>query len=579
MSARDNWDVLGRRWSRRIVVRGAVLSGAALTGAACAGAATPAAPAPAPAATAPPAAAAAPTTAPTVAPTPVGGTPKYGGTVKFGVTGETNSLDPHRTQSTLFYAQGVGLIYSRLVKPSGGPERKGDEILLTGDVAQEKIEQPDDLTYIFKLRPNVKFHNIAPVNGREMTMNDVVYSFERQRELRLNSAFLPQIEKMEVVDRGTLKITTPRPDADFLGALASSVNLIVAREAVESRNGDLSEGPHIGTGPWLYDSFERTVAARLKKNPDYFIRGVPYVDGVEFLRIAEPAVSHAAFRTQEIPVTNTHFTKKDVDELKRQFPQLTTTLSRTNGSGLEIGFDQARPPFNDRRVRQAISLGLDRQSIIDTAFDGAGTWGLILFAADTNLLLPEDEYKTRHYKRDVARARQLLAEAGVPTPLEVEFTIIRFSQVWDDAAQLAVDQLKEIGVNARLRHVDAAVWSAQTQTGQGDYQAYLGPLLPATSTTGDLRQRLHSTGTRNASKTKDPRLDEMIDRQATLIRDPAARRNALHELQRYVVEQNYVISINGFVSPGARWPWIKNYRTVGQPGGDQEPVTWIWVEK
>ena len=136
------------------------------------------------------------------------------------------------------------------MKPTAGPERAGDSVLYAGDVA-EKWDLADERTYVFKLRANVKFHNIKPVNGRALTAEDVKYSFERQVALRTTAGFLPAIEKIEVVDSLTLRITLPKPDADFIATLATPQNLVLAREAVESApSGDLKEGPTIGTSGW-----------------------------------------------------------------------------------------------------------------------------------------------------------------------------------------------------------------------------------------------------------------------------------------------------------------------------------------
>src|SRR5262249_45028750 len=163
----------------------------------------------------------------------------------------------------LLFSQGPGVAYSRLVKPTAGPERKGDEILIVGDVA-ERWDQPDDATYIFKLRPGSRFHNIPPVEGRELTAEAIVYSFTRQRELRPTASFLPQIEKIEAPDRQTLRISLGRPDADFLPTLAAAQNVIVAREAVDLK-GDLKEGPTIGSGPWISERWEPNSVARVRK--------------------------------------------------------------------------------------------------------------------------------------------------------------------------------------------------------------------------------------------------------------------------------------------------------------------------
>src|SRR2546426_950533 len=96
-------------------------------------------------------------------------------------------------------------------------------------------EQPDDVTYLFKLQPGVKFQNIAPVNGRPVTANDVKFSFERQIALKTNAGRLPAIDRIEVVDPQTVKIVSPKPDADFLVSLAFASNRIVPHETVEAK--------------------------------------------------------------------------------------------------------------------------------------------------------------------------------------------------------------------------------------------------------------------------------------------------------------------------------------------------------
>jgi peptide/nickel transport system substrate-binding protein len=559
------------RLSRRRVVIGGVTTGAGLAALACS--ATPAPPAPVGATSAPAAPAAA---APAPTGTPEGGVPKLGGALKFGATGETSTLDPHGTQSTLLLSQGPGVAYARLVTPTSGPQRKDDSLVIVGDMA-ERWDQPDDTTYVFKLRPGVKWHNIPPVNGRELVADDIVYSYNRQVEMRINASYLPAGAKFEAVDKQTVKVTLPKPDADFLATLAAYHNVIVAREAVDLK-GDLKEGPTIGTGPWIHESWTPNSVARVKKNPDYYQKGLPYLDALEFPRISDDQVKIAAFRAQELGRAMPGLTAKDIAALKQQFPQLVTGSYRLIASGLEMGFDQTKPPFNDKRVRQAFQIGIDRQQIIETAFDGSGWVSTLLKVPDHSYVVPDEELKTKWYKRDVAAARQLLAAAGVQTPLEVEFFHLQFVQTWTTAAELTIAQLKEIGVNARLKVVDTTVWSTQ-QAGQGEYQAYHGAILSGSSANADLYQRYYSTGSRNPTKTRDKTLDDMIDRQAVMSRDPEGRKRALLEIQRYLLDQVYATSIETFVSVYANWPWMRNYRPILQNTGDHEPLTWVWLDK
>src|SRR5262249_14082075 len=157
-----------------------------------------------PAAPAAPAAAAAPTAAPTAPAV------KLGGTFRAYSSSETPNLDPDLNSTSLLHVAGPGIVLSKLMQfradvPPGSS-------IPTGDLA-ESWEQPDELTYIFKLRPNAKFQNIAPVNGREVVAEDVKFSFERQVALKINAGRLPQFARIEPVDPKTVKIVTPKPDA------------------------------------------------------------------------------------------------------------------------------------------------------------------------------------------------------------------------------------------------------------------------------------------------------------------------------------------------------------------------------
>src|SRR5439155_15506289 len=300
-----------RRLGRRAFVRGAAVAGAA-TGitslAGCAGGGTPAAPTSAaganvaPAATSAAPAAAVATAAPQI---------KYGGTYRFAIQSEANDLDPHLAGGLIgSLVYGPGIAYSKLLMYRA--DVKPPDTIPTGDLA-ESWEQPDERTYIFKTRKNAKWQNIAPVNGRAVVAEDVKLSYERQIGLKTNAARLPQLDKIEVVDPNTLKLTAVKPDADFLVSLAYTFNKIVPHESWELK-GDLKEGPVIGSGPWIHDKWDKGQIATLNKNPDYYLKGFPRVDRVEIPRITDAATVISAFRGKEIDtITSSIITASDID--------------------------------------------------------------------------------------------------------------------------------------------------------------------------------------------------------------------------------------------------------------------------
>src|SRR5207237_1784029 len=203
------------------------------SGAGTAGAPNHAAPAPPPAA--PPSSPQAPTgsaTAPAAAPaTPTAPAIKRGRTIRTGHASTYPHLDPHQTTSSFTAGYGVGLWFSRLVKVD--VRVPVPATIPVPDLA-ESWEQPDDTTYLFKLRANARWQNISPVNGRAVTVDDLLYSLDRIRTPGFpNASALGAVAKIEAVDRMTIKLSLSRPGADFLVDLSGGNNAILAKENVE----------------------------------------------------------------------------------------------------------------------------------------------------------------------------------------------------------------------------------------------------------------------------------------------------------------------------------------------------------
>jgi peptide/nickel transport system substrate-binding protein len=231
-------------WQRRRISRRRLLGGAAVgvVGFGLAGCAGPAATAPTAAPAGVPAGAAPAATAqPTVA------AAKRGGTLKLSFSTTARNLDPHGPGGLSWGSNGPYICYSQLLTYKWGPEIKAPSYIPTGDLA-ESWDQPDETTYVFKLRPGVKWHNLPPVNGRELVAEDVVYSYQRIRDLKVYAGFLAGIIKSDAVDKATLKLTLDKPNADLLNSLAQQSLVIVAKERAEQTGGSLEELPVIGSG-------------------------------------------------------------------------------------------------------------------------------------------------------------------------------------------------------------------------------------------------------------------------------------------------------------------------------------------
>jgi peptide/nickel transport system substrate-binding protein len=268
-----------------------------------------------------------------------------------------------RTSTTLSF------IHSTLLRYKVGPEIAPGTFTVEPHLA-ERWEEPDDLTYVFHLRRGVTWHNKPPLNGRELVADDVKFTFDRFLNEKANvlREQLEPVERIEVVDRYTVKFVLKEPFVWLPNRLADASGMwIIAPEVVE-KFGDLKKPESaIGTGPFLLERYEPNVKTVFKRNPAYFLPGQPYVDGVEWLVIDDESTGLAMYRTGQIDAGPWHWwsvRQADLESLKKSHPHLLyRDFQSIVAGGLTMRTDQ--PPFNDVRVRRAISHALDRQGLIE----------------------------------------------------------------------------------------------------------------------------------------------------------------------------------------------------------------------
>src|SRR5207249_1761066 len=221
--------------------------------------------------------------------------PKRGGVLTRASAWDPPVIDPRLTQSIGLF-QFAGLTSSRLVRYAFPDEASGtNDLTLKGDLAESWQSSPDYRTWTFKLRQGVKWHNVAPLNGRELTAADVKYCFEAYGKEGVQSFTFREIEGMETPDKHTLRVHLHTPNVLFPQNVAESVTVIFSREVLEE-DGDLKKRL-IGTGPYILKEHTRKVRVVLQRNPDYYDKGRPYVDECVILSTPDAATRLAAFRT------------------------------------------------------------------------------------------------------------------------------------------------------------------------------------------------------------------------------------------------------------------------------------------
>jgi peptide/nickel transport system substrate-binding protein len=489
------------------------------------------------------------------------GQPKRGGILR--VWGyDPPHFDPHltingKTHNTLSF------VYSTLVRHKVGAEIQPGAFIVEPDLA-ERWEALDDTTYVFHLRKGVKWHDKPPVNGRELVAEDVKFTFDRFLTEKGNADryVLESVDRVEVVDRYTVKFLLKEPYVWLIDVLANPRSMwIIAPEVVE-KFGDLKQAESaIGTGPFLLERYEPNVKTVFKRNPDYFLPGLPWVDAVEWLIVDDASAGLALYRTGQLDAGPWHWwsvRQQDLEALKQTHPHLMyQDFLSTVSHAIYMRTDQ--PPFSDVRVRRAISQAIDRQAIIEAVFiKGEPTPAVSRGLPEWSPRIDELGAAAKYYQYNPKEAKRLLAEAGfskgVKTPLTVTTGLGRDLI---DAAQLAQRYLKDVGIEAELKLQEYGAYMATTFAGKYEGLA-LGPLSIAWEPDSVLYGLYAPDQPRNSGHVNDPKITAMLKEQRRT-KDRETRKQLIFGMQRYIAEQQYYVYLYALGIAGSWQPYVKNY--------------------
>jgi len=506
------------------------------------------------------------------------GPPKRGGILR--VRGlDPVHFDPHlsinvRTQATLSF------VYSKLVRHKVGAEIRPGTFSVEPDLA-ERWEELDDLTYVFHLRQGVTWHNKPPVNGRELVAEDIKFTYDRFLTEKGNADryILGSVDRIEVVDRYTVKFLLKEPYVWLIDVLANPRSMwIIAPEVVETF-GDLKQvETAIGTGPFLLERYEPNVKTLFKRNPDYFVKDLPWVDGVEWLVLDDPSTGLAMYRTGKIdcgPAANWTVRQQDLDSVKRSHPQLRYQdwLSLVT-QAIYLRTDQ--PPFSDVRVRRAISHALDRQALIEAVYvRGEPTSAIGRGLTEWSLPVDQLGEGAKYYRHDPKEARRLLAEAGFPKGFKTPLTATNgYGPDLLDAVQLAQQNLKDVGIETEVKIQEYGAYMATTFLGKFDGMA-MGPISIAWEPESVLYGLYGPDQPRNSGHVNDPTITAMLQEQRRT-KDLAARKNIIFDIQRRAAEQQYYVYTNASMLTGSWQPYVKNFAPQNSfDYGNRSAALWL----
>jgi len=405
---------------------------------------------------------------------PVGaqGTPRPGGELVFVVPAEPPSYDAHR-EETFALVHPAAPHYSTLLRVDP-TDRTGTRIV--GDLAESWTVAKDGRTYTFKLRRGVRFHD-----GAELTARDVKASYERivfpppgTRSNRQGEYLC--VEAVEAPDPSTVVFRLKWPSVSFLASLASPFNWIY-RADILARDIHWYETHIMGTGPFLFVEHVRGSHWVGRRNPQYWDKAKPYLDGYRALFVRDSAAQVAAIRGERAMIQFRGFSPPERDRLVQALGDRITVQESPWECWNPIAVNHERKPFDDRRVRRALTLALDRcqgaaaLSRLTILREVSGTEGVgSPFATP-----PAELERLAGYSRDIAasraEARRLLREAGVSEGFAFTFKNRGIPNPYDALGVWLIDQWRQIGLQPRMETLELGMLYSDISSGNFEVAA------------------------------------------------------------------------------------------------------------
>ena len=453
---------------------------------------------------------------------------------------------------------------------------------IIGELAEKWSWQDNYRNLVFFLRKGVKWHD-----GQPFTSKDVKFTFDMVREapdapakLRINPRkdWFANVQSIETPDAQTVVFHLKRPQPSILMMLASGYSPIYAAHVPPAnyRTGC------IGTGPYKLKEWRKGEFVEYVKNPDYFIKGRPYLDGLKYIVIAERGTRTAALQSGQVDVAFPGETSKTISEqLKKAVPQLVVTPISENVNN-NIIMNIKKPPFDNVKARLAVSHAIDRRALIQAVYQGGGVvgagmapkpwafWGL----GEKDLASLPGYGKADEEK---ARAKKMMAELGYSPekPLRVEM-VTRAIQIYVDMASFVINELKQVGVEATLKQVETAQWHAMAVRGEYQIGANLTG-LGADDPDGNFYENYACGSPRNYTHYCNEQVQKMFDQQSAEI-DPKKRAVLVNAIQKKLEEEAARPILNWRVDYFTHWPHVKGLvaqNSVYNYGRMQE----VWRDK
>src|SRR3989475_883496 len=415
---------------------------------------------------------------------------------------------------------------------------------VVGDLAKEWTVSADGLTYTFPLHQGVKFHD-----GSALTSADVKVSLDRivfpaEGVVSPRKSYYQMVKSIEAPDPYTVVFHLHYPSASFLSMLAHPANFIFAKKYLD-QDPNYYKQHTMGSGPFKLKEYVRGSSIELERNSAYWKPGFPYLNSVKYYIITDDGARAKSIRSDRTDVEFRFFSPSEAEGIKNQMGDRVVVASPGQPGQFGVAINVDKKPFDDERVRQALTLAIDRYDMARTLgpITNLDTVGGLISPGAPWALTPEELQQlpgfSKDYEASLKEAKRLLAEAGYPNGFKTVLTNRAVKLPYIDFAVYVISAWKKIGVEAEHKVEESATWSKSRLT--RDFELIVNPFgFAAEGDPDEVMVKFTSSSPSNWGRFKDPVVDQLFERQK-VERDAQKRAQLVHDMQKRLMDQAWEI--------------------------------------
>jgi len=506
-------------------------------------------------------------------------TPKSGGILHIYHRETPPSLSIHEEATFSVNVPAMPLYNNLVVYDQHKPQNSMGTIV--PDLATSWAWSGDNKNLTFKLREGVKWHDGQPFTAKDVKCTFDLLQGKGQDKFRKNPRKDLFKNIAEVTTNGDFEVTLhlTRPQPSILAMLASGYTPMYSCHVPAAQ---MRTHP-IGTGPFKFVEFKQNESIKLAKNENYWKKGLPYLDGIEFTIITNRATAVLAFVAGKVDMTfPTEMTKALIADIKKQDPSAVCEIAPINVS-TNLIINRESPPFNNIELRKAMALALDRKSMIDIIFQGAGDVGGTLLPGPEGVWgMPPEMLKTipgyGDVNKDREQARAIMTKLGYSAdkPLKIKVST-RNLATYRDPAVVLIDQLKTIWIDAELDPVESSQWFAKVA--RNDYSVGLNLTGNGIDDPDQAFYENYACGSeRNYTHYCNKELEALFDKQSVET-DLQKRKQMVWDIDKKL-QEDVARPILMHARSGMCWkPFVKNLTVMNNSAYNGYRYEDVWLDK